>query len=675
MACRWWLPVACLAALIVAAVAPPPEDLSNFQNEFVCDSHVRLVRPETVEDIQSAVRKHASVIPVGEGHSWNKGFFCASLTGEAEESDVKKVKAKTGKKGKKKNASKKKGKESKEGEEEDVPSTGRRLLQKMKKDAPTAANIAMNAIRPLKIEVDESGKAPFIWVDSGVMVWDLLRYLGNYVTKKAPAGYTLLAPPWFVFQTIGGAVATGTHGSNLKYNSLSSQVLAFRVVLANGTLAEISEETHPFEMKAMRVSVGKLGIITALKMQIMVEVPVKRSLRRGLTPIDLLFMLREAQEMYIKNRSLPEWMVESQIFWLVQIHEFMVYSFHRGDDADPAERTKALKDFEPEETTQYKSLMEMLEVTGDPKIAADKGSKLKKGVFESALEVLEELDTTKIQKKLDLNRTETGKSVADGVKWEEPGKKTANPIYGSQLSATPLFSSNVAALTSLLGNETVEAHLSYISMPEALMPSLVRGTLYDQYEVAIPVDRMADCMEGLLDVVYGDDVLGEDAKKRKLDKGFRTAPLIRFIGKEDAFLSATNDMPRMYMNLEDYLFYNKGRNRNEAFANVIGYLRSNPACATARLHWGKAGWPESGCWHGADEYPDTWCDFGCAVQKLDPEGKFVDSAASRWNWDGADLEYCCKENGYDRSIEGCECNVRRLKTFEECPPAPFYTDR
>ena len=44
---------------------------------------------------------------------------------------------------------------------------------------------------------------------------------------------------------------------------------------------------------------------------------------------------------------------------------------------------------------------------------------------------------------------------------------------------------------------------------------------------------------------------------RKTDKGFRTAPLIRFIGKEDALLSLTNDMPRMYMNLEDYTFYNR----------------------------------------------------------------------------------------------------------------------
>lgn len=74
-------------------------------------------------------------------------------------------------------------------------------------------------------------------------------------------------------------------------------------------------------MQAMRVSLGKLGIVTAVKMKMVKEVPVKRTLRRGLTPMDFVSMLREAQEMYKKNKSLPEWMVESQIFWLVQLHE------------------------------------------------------------------------------------------------------------------------------------------------------------------------------------------------------------------------------------------------------------------------------------------------------------------------------------------------------------------
>ena len=42
-------------------------------------------------------------------------------------------------------------------------------------------------------------------------------------TAKAPLGYTLPAFPWYIDQTVGGAVSTGTHGSSLQFGSLSSQ--------------------------------------------------------------------------------------------------------------------------------------------------------------------------------------------------------------------------------------------------------------------------------------------------------------------------------------------------------------------------------------------------------------------------------------------------------------------
>ena len=58
---------------------------------------------------------------------------------------------------------------------------------------------------------------------------------------------------WFVDQTIGGAVATGTHGSSFKYNSLSSQLMALDVVLANGTLTTFSEASYPHLWKALQV--------------------------------------------------------------------------------------------------------------------------------------------------------------------------------------------------------------------------------------------------------------------------------------------------------------------------------------------------------------------------------------------------------------------------------------
>jgi FAD/FMN-containing dehydrogenase len=56
---------------------------------------------------------------------------------------------------------------------------------------------------------------------------DLLTFLRHYVTPAAPAGYTLGAFPWFVYQSVAGAVATGTHGSSMEHNSMSNQVTIF----------------------------------------------------------------------------------------------------------------------------------------------------------------------------------------------------------------------------------------------------------------------------------------------------------------------------------------------------------------------------------------------------------------------------------------------------------------
>lgn len=45
---------------------------------------------------------------------------------------------------------------------------------------------------------------------------------------------------------------------------------------------------------------------------------------------------------------------------------------------------------------------------------------------------------------------------------------------------------------------------------------------------------------------------------------------------------------------------------------VIGLFHDK---CDARLHWGKAGWPEhEPCYDGSKHLPKTWCHFGCAVQ-------------------------------------------------------------
>ena len=67
--------------------------------------------------------------------------------------------------------------------------------------------------------------------------------------------------------TIAGAIATGTHGTGRRYGGLASQVRGLQLVTADGQLLDCSADQHPELFAAARVSLGALGIITAVTLQ------------------------------------------------------------------------------------------------------------------------------------------------------------------------------------------------------------------------------------------------------------------------------------------------------------------------------------------------------------------------------------------------------------------------
>ena len=68
-------------------------------------------------------------------------------------------------------------------------------------------------------------------------------------------------------QQIAGAVATATHGSGTRYTSLSGAVRGMRLVTASGELLDISE-SDPDLLHAAQVSVGMLGVVTRLDLDV-----------------------------------------------------------------------------------------------------------------------------------------------------------------------------------------------------------------------------------------------------------------------------------------------------------------------------------------------------------------------------------------------------------------------
>jgi FAD-linked oxidoreductase len=74
-------------------------------------------------------------------------------------------------------------------------------------------------------------------------------------------------------QSIAGAISTGTHGTGVRFGSLSTQVVGLTLVTASGELLECSEEQNPEVFKAAQVSLGALGVIARVKLHV---VPAKR---------------------------------------------------------------------------------------------------------------------------------------------------------------------------------------------------------------------------------------------------------------------------------------------------------------------------------------------------------------------------------------------------------------
>lgn len=67
-------------------------------------------------------------------------------------------------------------------------------------------------------------------------------------------------------QSVAGAAATGTHGTGLNYGNISAQVMAVKLVTAAGDVIEI-DESDLDALKAARVSLGTLGVITEVTLQ------------------------------------------------------------------------------------------------------------------------------------------------------------------------------------------------------------------------------------------------------------------------------------------------------------------------------------------------------------------------------------------------------------------------
>jgi FAD-linked oxidoreductase len=122
------------------------------------------------------------------------------------------------------------------------------------------------------IEIDAAeGTA---WVPAGMPIGVLTRKLWD-------RGYSLANQGDIDKQAIAGALATATHGTGKTLGALSTFARAFRLVLADGTVAECDATRDPELFEAQRVSLGALGVMSRVKIAVLPAYRLRETLRRA----------------------------------------------------------------------------------------------------------------------------------------------------------------------------------------------------------------------------------------------------------------------------------------------------------------------------------------------------------------------------------------------------------
>ena len=90
--------------------------------------------------------------------------------------------------------------------------------------------------------------------------------LGDLGAQLEAIGQGMINLPDIDRQTVAGAIATGTHGTGVTLQALSSFITSLRLITPNGNVIDIDSSDEDL-LHAARVNVGALGIVTQVTMQ------------------------------------------------------------------------------------------------------------------------------------------------------------------------------------------------------------------------------------------------------------------------------------------------------------------------------------------------------------------------------------------------------------------------
>ncbi|GAA1483084.1 L-gulono-1,4-lactone dehydrogenase [Gordonia sinesedis] len=103
--------------------------------------------------------------------------------------------------------------------------------------------------------------AGLVTVAAGTRLADLTRMLAEH-------GLALPNLGDIDRQSVAGAMSTATHGTGRELGNLAVQIAGLEMVLADGSVLTLTEADDPDTLRAARVSLGALGVITAYTLRV-----------------------------------------------------------------------------------------------------------------------------------------------------------------------------------------------------------------------------------------------------------------------------------------------------------------------------------------------------------------------------------------------------------------------
>ncbi|MFP6834664.1 MAG: D-arabinono-1,4-lactone oxidase [Pseudomonadales bacterium] len=109
--------------------------------------------------------------------------------------------------------------------------------------------------------IDANAETQRAWVWAGTRIYALGRPLHD-------AGLGLINQGDIDRQSVGGAIATGTHGTGPGLKNLSASVTGARLVLASGEIIDCDATNNADLWQVARLNLGSAGLVTRLELQL-----------------------------------------------------------------------------------------------------------------------------------------------------------------------------------------------------------------------------------------------------------------------------------------------------------------------------------------------------------------------------------------------------------------------